>query len=70
VIRRSLAWAFGYNVAAIPLAAAWLLNPLIAGAPVPGQRGGAGIFTATGRTCQAAGPTVTGALASRSPSRC
>lgn len=24
-------WAFGYNVAAIPLSAAGLLNPLIAG---------------------------------------
>ena len=32
VIRRNLAWAFGYNIAAIPLAAAGFLNPLIAGA--------------------------------------
>jgi Cu+-exporting ATPase len=32
VIRRNLMWAFGYNIAAIPLAAAGFLNPLIAGA--------------------------------------
>jgi Cu+-exporting ATPase len=32
VIRRNLTWAFGYNIAAIPLAAAGFLNPLIAGA--------------------------------------
>jgi P-type Cu+ transporter len=32
VIRRNLEWAFGYNIAAIPLAAAGFLNPLIAGA--------------------------------------
>ncbi|RZT85634.1 Cu+-exporting ATPase [Pseudonocardia sediminis] len=31
-IRWNLVWAFGYNVAALPLAVAGLLNPLIAGA--------------------------------------
>jgi P-type Cu+ transporter len=31
-IRRNLTWAFGYNIAAVPLAALGFLNPLIAAA--------------------------------------
>ena len=64
-IRRNLGWAFGYNIAAIPLAAAGFLNPLIAGAAMAAVIGVCRRATALrlrrfGTSPPAAGPRAAG----------
>ena len=52
-IRRNLAWAFSYNAAAIPLAAAGFLNPLIAGAAMAAS---SAFVVASSSGCAGSGP--------------
>ena len=57
-IRRNLGWAFGYNLAAIPLAAAGFLNPLVAAATMTLSSAFVVASSLRLRRFQAAGPAA------------